>query len=64
MLAPGIHFREYDSAVEREDGSGLTIWVWLTDGALATLHIPFAELEQRAHQVSESQHAPIGVRLH
>jgi hypothetical protein len=64
MLASGIHCREYDSVVEREDGSGLTIWVWLTDGGLATLFISFAELEQRAHQVFESQHAPVGVRLH
>ena len=63
MLAPGVHCREYDSLVEREDGSGLVIWVWLNDGGLATLFISFAELEQRAHQVFESQHAPQGMVL-
>ena len=63
MLASGIHYREYDYVVEREDGSGLTIWVWLNDGGLATLFIPFAELEQRAQQVWESEHAPQGMLL-
>jgi hypothetical protein len=63
MISVGIHYSKYDSVVEREDGSGLTIWVWLNDGGLATLFISFAELEQRAHQVFESQHAPQGMVL-